>query len=87
MDRRNEAGDKIIDWVIRHRKDPELNCPKFCTILWLDPAGEWSRGSPEFMQKMTDNEIDIRQLPSNVDKRALGNKGITYYTTLWIQGG
>lgn len=72
MDRRNEAGDKIIDWVIRHRKDPELNCPKFCTILWLDPAGEWSRGSPEFMQKMTNNEIDIRQLPSNVDKRALG---------------
>ena len=51
MGRRSEAGDKIVEWVhvLRHRKDPELKCPDFCTILWLDPAGEWSRGSPEFM--------------------------------------
>ena len=72
MDRRDEAGDKIVEWVLRHRKDPELNCPNFCQILWLDPAGEWSRGNPEFMQKMTDNNIDVRQLPTNVDKRGLG---------------
>ena len=41
MDRRSEAGDKIIEWVKRHRADPELKCPEhLCTILWLDPAGE-----------------------------------------------
>ena len=38
----------------------------------MDPAGEWSRGSPDFMQKMIDNGIDVRQLPTNVDKRGLG---------------
>ena len=58
--------------ILRHRKDPELKCPNFCQILWLDPAGEWSRGSPDFMQKMIDNDIDVRQLPTNVDKRGLG---------------
>ena len=52
--------------------DQELKCPNFCQILWLDPAGEWSRGSPDFMQKMIDNDIDVRQLPTNVDKRGLG---------------
>ena len=72
MNRRSEAGDRIIEWVLRHRKDPELKCPNFCQILWLDPAGEWSRGSPDFMQKMIDNDIDVRQLPTNVDKRGLG---------------
>ena len=52
-------GDRIVEWVLRHRKDPELKCPNFCQILWLDPAGEWSRGSPDFMQKMIDNGIDV----------------------------
>ena len=36
-------GDKIIEWVLKHRTDPELKCPEhFCTIIYLDPAGEWS---------------------------------------------
>ena len=39
-----------------------------CVLFYV--AGEWNRGSPEFMQKMTDNDIDVTQLPSNVDKRA-----------------
>ena len=29
MNRRSEAGDRIVEWVLRHRKDPELKCPNF----------------------------------------------------------
>ena len=38
----------------------------------LDPTGEWSRRCPGFMQKMTDNNIDVRSKPVNVDKHGLG---------------
>ena len=37
----------------------------------LDPTGEWSRRCPGFMQKMTDNNIDVRSKPVNVDKHGL----------------
>ena len=75
MGTRSEAGDKIIEWVLKHRTDPELKCPEhFCTIIYLDPAGEWSRRCPGFMQKATDNNIDVRSKPVNVDKRGLGCK-------------
>ena len=46
--------------------------PKLLPNIMVGPAGEWSRGSPDFMQKMIDNGIDVRQLPTNVDKRGLG---------------
>ena len=73
MGARSEAGDAIVNWVIKHRTNPELKCPEhFCTIIYLDPAGEWSRKCPGFMQKMTDNNIDVRSKPVNVDKRGLG---------------
>ena len=36
MGARSEAGDKIIEWVLKHRTDPELKCPEhFCTIIYL----------------------------------------------------
>lgn len=68
---REQAGIKLLKRIEEVRRDPEVNCPGFCTVLILDPAGEWHTHNAEFMDYATKMvppvEIDLRQ--TQLDKR------------------
>ena len=69
---RSQAGTRLIQWVKSNRENIELNCPNFCRIIYLDPAGEWlvgKGGNVEFMRLCKEAEIEVRQTATMVDKR------------------
>eukprot|EP01047_Picozoa_sp_COSAG01_P015040 COSAG01_NODE_745_length_13872_cov_40.816525_3_plen_185_part_00 len=62
--------------IKKRRHVKHLNCPHFCKVLYLDPAGEWSKKNPKFMEAITDIGVRLIQPPTQSDKR-LGNRGET----------
>jgi hypothetical protein len=73
--KRSDVTRKLKEWILQCRSDPELNCQDLCRVLYLDPAGEWSRNNADFMEVMVDElGVLIINPPTQSDKR-LGNRG------------
>ena len=71
MEARDESIDGMIECILKLRNDPAMGEYRhlICSVIFLDPAGEWSEKFKAGIDKLKDIGVLVIHRATNADKR------------------